>query len=1020
MLAMNNSSYLFTELKKIMSGMIIKYQSRADKYELSDIDYAREVDDYISAVEGTDEFAVHRKYSSKAIILSGLTENEQLAEIYSRDTETIPVEWRERVHKAQRRVTIDSYVERNQYYRALAGQPPIDMDPLNYAYGWEGFYEEYNLPFVPVHELDDHYVDIMMASPDWKDLLSMYNPYRVEAYRYLQHLGSQRVDYYTSRQATNFDVLNIGDNNVEPKVLEDFISYYSQNRQYMLTVLFKTDYAYKYPYYEEYMAMMLTVMTIQRVIVNQFKNGIEREFYDMRTLKMLFDCYNIPFLEEVPINYQRAIAKNLNKLLMYKSSDKVIYDISSLLGFDQLTVHKYMLVKQHRYDNDGLPEFFYTTNELGEKVLDYERMYDVYFMSMDIKERDVGASMRKQSNRVSYDSVVDSDAQWWKDDPELRKRLYETDYNYIETKYLHMNVMYKLTEMLFQTSTFIRMVMDNPKYTMKINTSLPKLTLSGNISYYDAIITLSTIMCYRNGLKGNFIYGPTKTLAVLGFNFKERLNILKTYSSRLPKRMRTDIDKLIGRMNVASKEDINRTLGNIEDFRKYLTDHMRYTNDIEVYRVLKDLYDALLVTEINEETYLLKDGTPATTIQELLLDRRPDIHERIFAIDPKEESELLKELSEHIIYRLQDELDRLTYMYYLEPDSNVMVDALRTLIRFFKSYTVDLREFNVLYMIDSKYHNMIKLIDYMRGTDIEALMTDETLRYQYKDILSTYLTADAFEDLRIEEKGTFITYLMVHLDIINRMDINSATIDATITMELGEYQDNVKDVKTGIPYRDKLMIDERFSMTYQHVMNEFVRIINQIYQTRVAVHVEHETTAYNDIINSLVKRAILRGTINLDTTHRYDAVYNLSNNCNLTHKVIADYVSRVQHLLKITSVMNNQTISELPKDVVGLQDTFNKQEYRSYIEDISTTITEAVGASMVLHLGADVKSLDELINLTTIQLEDVTKQTDNVFDSELTGTISTVNNTTHNGKKRSRLGASEIHRLREKIWIVRN
>lgn len=1134
MLAMNNSSYLFTELKKIMSDIVIKYQSRADKYELADINYAREVDDYITAVEGTDEFATHRKYSAEAVMLSGLTDNMQLALVYAKDSETIPVEWRERVHNAQRKVTIENYVERNQYYRTLAGLPPIDMDPLNYAYGWEGFYEEYDLPFVPVHELDDHYLDIMRQSPDWKDLLAMYNPYKVEAYRYLQHLGSLKVDYYEARQATNFDIINIGNNSVEPKVMEDFMLYYSQNRQYVLTVLFKKEYAYKYPYYEEYMAMMLMVMTIQRVIVNQFKNGIEREFYDMRTLKMLFDCYNIPFIEEVPINYQRAIAKNLNKLLMYKSSDKVIYDVSSLLGFDKLTVHKYMLVKQHRYDNEGLPVFIYTKDDNGDLVLDYERMYDIYFMSMDIQEKDIGLGMKKQSNKVSYDSVVDSDIQWWKDDPELQRRLYETDYNYIETKYLHMNVMYKLTEMLFQTSTFIRMVLDNPKYTMKVNLSLPKLSISGTISYYDAIVTLSTLLCYRNRLKGNLIYGPTKTLAVLGFNFKERLSILKEYSSKLPKKLRTDIDKYIGVMNVSSKADINRALGNIEDFREYLTKHMRYTNDLEVYRTLKDMYDGLLVTEINESTYMKRDGTPAETIQELLLDRRPDIHDKIFSLDPKEDSETLKELSEHIIYRLQDELDRLTYMYYLEPDSNVMVDALRTMIRFFKSYTVDLKEFNVLYMVDSKYHNMIKLIDYMKGVDIEALMKDETLRYHYKDILSSYLQTEAFELLPIEERGSFISYLMVHLDIINRMDMNSTNIETAVNIETGQYKDTISNILSGamvssnlnpiekmkteqthgtldhinlptelnkvtdgielsslscnyndtvvevssvnnhslnmisdektefihhyeisednnyrgdvndirevithhsrngqyhddihhvedtISFQDKIRIDERFNATYHYIIKEFLRTINQIYQTRVSMHIEHETTTYRDIISSIIKRALLKGTVNLDSSHRYDVKQNLSTNCNLTHDVVASYVGHVNHILRITSVLTSHGQVDLPEEYIKTSDNVDIIQYRNYISSVAETITDTLCTSIILHLDGHVRSIDELISSVTIQLADNINFNGGIYDSGSSHHIGNGIKLKHAVSKTRTLEAGEIHRLREKIWIVRN
>lgn len=922
---MKSSEYMYTELRKIINDIVIKYQNKGDLYDEHSIEGQRKVDEYILAMEKTDWFLVTRKYKPEAMIRSGLTDDPVLAEIYSKEPASIPKEWQDRVHDAQREIIIGEYVEENEYYRMLSGQPPLELDPLNYAFASEDFYEKYELEFLPVHELDSYYCDILMNDEvEWGALIEMYDAKNVRWYEYLYNIGSKSVDPYRARQALNFQIVHVDTTNSDSKILEDFLNYYEQNREYTMTVLYNVPYSLRYPYYDEYMAFMIIVMTIQRVIVNQFKNGIEREFYDLATLKTLLECYNIPFIDKLPIDRQRMIAKNLNKLLYYKSSDRVIYDISSILGFDRISIHKYLLVKQHRYDNDGNPIFIYKTeiNEDGEEVevFDYEAMYEIYFQSIDLKERDIPMAVRDISRKVDYNWVTDSDPHWWGDDPELVDHLYKDDYNYIETKYLHMNVMYKLTEMLFESTTFIRMLIENESQVSGIEINMSRLSSSSNVSLYDAILSLSTLLCHRHGMKGEFIYGPTKTFAILGFNFSEELEVLKENIKETGIEDYDKINEYIYNMDVKSLNDINRVLGNIDEMREYLTMRTREAKTIQEYRTYRNIYRALLLSKETEELYKLRDDTKATTVKELLNDRRPDIYETIMALDPKEDSEKITELSEHIIYRLQDEIDNLNYLYYVSSDSNTMVDALRKLIMFFKSYTVDLKDFNILYMIDSKFHNRILLMEELYGMDVEIYKDSDDKDMRYMDLLIANIDLKVLDKLEPKERLEILSkiFLIQKVDLehlISRVNMEAYLNDhETMRYYIDELNSNM-----AIHVNNDVEFEEHLDMIYKILLYMYVRAIDEIKLIKTDVRYVDDGSIM-DLISGVLSESTLNKSLNYEEYHQVKSEIGAEDNIRMIDDFTVLHVLELMEKVHSIDIVNHLELSTRIREKLPLRD----------------------------------------------------------------------------------------------------
>ena len=55
----------------------------------------------------------------------------------------------------------------------------------------------------------------------------------------------------------------------------------------------------------------------------------------------IFESNGVKYFKDIPLRYQIALVKNLNKLIKFKSTDKCIVDIISLFGFRNINAFKY-------------------------------------------------------------------------------------------------------------------------------------------------------------------------------------------------------------------------------------------------------------------------------------------------------------------------------------------------------------------------------------------------------------------------------------------------------------------------------------------------------------------------------------------------------------------------------------------------------------------------------------------------------------------------------------------------------
>lgn len=806
----NQIEFILNDIKSITENVIVKFAVEANANET--VDTKRDGDRFVAAMTERDVFASYRRYDRDILIKAGITDPEVLDECYY-DKYKIPYNKREEVLRLQRQMVIDQYDERNDYYRTLIGKPPMNTPEEEFIYLTQEQMDYYKIDEVrPIHDYPLEII-IKLERVVIPDLIKMY-PDR----EYLKHMGSKSVNLVRAREAKNFEII-FTDIILDNVFLRAFFETYSFCREYFMATIYNSAFSGRYNLYENFIGMNIMIMTIQRLVVDTIKLSIDRDFYDLTSIKKMFDCYGIPFFEDLPLDYQRTIIKNLNMLIRSKSTDKVLYDIANILMYERMRIYKYFLVKERKLDEAGNPliitKIIYDDDGNEIEVPDYDKMYDIYFQSTDILEPNVILAIENKPNRYHYNEVTDEDVHWWETE-ELKKELYEREYNFIETKYLGINLMQNLTNLLYDTCYFIHLLVDNKDTTtpletrvlnkdaMKTGTDYLYLKLDRfspvPISIFDSVVMLSALVSKKNGMKGNIItQSAGKILSVLGFNFELNFDLIKETIKKYPRIFKDQsISKYLDLLDIKHVDDIETLYKNFRNFAEFCAERATNTENIYEYRAYKDLYKVFTVREEVGEAFRLSNGKVATTYIEYLYDKLPHIAEFIDSLH----KDKLGVYIEHILGKLNELIPDLEYLSSINGTNNNITNALVSLINFFKSYTTDLRNLNVIYILDDKFFNKIRMVDDPR---LFIKLFPEEKALKYNDAL--HLCS------KFDKRDNMILYSKIAIE--KRIQIGSNV--------------NHKDdmiVKSEMQYNDE--IDLEYSDEINHISNHIDKLNSEI------------------------------------------------------------------------------------------------------------------------------------------------------------------------------------------------
>jgi hypothetical protein len=111
----------------------------------------------------------------------------------------------------------------------------------------------------------------------------------------------------------------------------------------------------------------------------------------------------------------------------------------------------------------------------------------------------------------------------------------------------------------------------------------------------------------------------------------------------------------------------------------------------------------------------------------------------------------------------------LEYLFILTDTNSPVFKSLSELLKFFKSYTVDMTSFNILYLFDSRYYNMIKLISDIKSVKVH-IDYDEKTHTSHSDIIERFSSYFSVKDNENKMYDKYFIY--TEFGKIDRLDLD--------------------------------------------------------------------------------------------------------------------------------------------------------------------------------------------------------------------------------------------------------
>lgn len=463
--------------------------------------------------------------------------------------------------RAAMRILVE-YNEVNDYYLMLDGHPAHDSDDTARVM-------VYNEDFKEMMPIDEQpYAERNRWLRSTAGIKFMEENKTVKRYKYLQYMTNKKIRPFIARLAGRFEVLYCPPS--DPTVLaEDFLTIYSNSLNYIIRIYYSDAYRKREEaeLYEGFIGMAILFMAIAEMHYKYLEMDITRDFYDLDSLKIVYEAYSVPFYDVIPLKFHKKIVKNINRLIKYKGSNQVFFDLCDIFDYDILGIYQYYLFKERKMDRNGDPIVQWETTDGKEVTFDedgnptnlpldengnpiwnpnLQGMYDIYFVKANIsKER--YTQLIDPNNKVTYDSIVNDDSYWFQFDPDTIKTIYEKQYNYIETKYIGVQLMFTMTDLLWESAYFMGMLRDNRSKISGSQFQVSHDRLGTNVPLFDMLIYIIALICKKRGYTGEirglfykvddngnyldangnvttnpdqYIANPSMASRILGFNFK--------------------------------------------------------------------------------------------------------------------------------------------------------------------------------------------------------------------------------------------------------------------------------------------------------------------------------------------------------------------------------------------------------------------------------------------------------------------------------------------------------------------
>lgn len=859
--------------KQLAVGTVLKNQARADNEE--SVDSLNGGDVYIAIKQGYVNFGAF--YYDKEFLSTIPTISEENARLYAEDNDRIPESLRKTILDTASKEYITNYEERNNYYRMLNGEPNFDT-----LVTYEGLYLDYNTvnnspnnikvskfyrdtpgtDYRLIHKLDIGTIEVLY---DNGFIDSLFDPVKMNSLdvsyndiEYLKHIGNRKIDYYTSRSADRFGLIYCPDCEAV-EVKNRFKDKFEANRKYMLYTVYSDAYKINSENYDNFIMVFLVIQTIIDLMVELPDYIIRRDIFDSRTCEYIFESNGVRYFRDIPLIYQIALVKNLNKLIKFKSSDKCIVDIISVFGVPNMKVFKYYILKDRNVNND-IDNEYTSTN-------DNEKDYTLKFIKVPITKK-YDDYIRTNNNILTYDDVTGSD-RYWIGDKEydvVKSDIRNMDFTVLRSKYYSVEALIDLTKRNFTLVYFTNILLYNKVDKSKLLINLPNISTSKKFELVNVIIFLYSLGYLYYGVEDSVMDSRKKIAEILGFNTEADLQEIANY-------LNTHFDGLTLKDLGVEGYTIPKTSGNNEiiSFKQleniYFTntkihDHVRNmmlsSPNKKLYDAYKYIYKSLFIMKCNMDYYKLSNGSMATTYRQFLQEKDPLLFETLSNLlnitNINSRREAIVNVIQSTIQYLKDYVNRdivnLDDVFAGLP--SISLDFIKKyveeVIDFFKSFKIFTHDSSLLYTFSDKFENYVQLIEWVvflltfdkaHFLHIEDWIAKSSISKISKDKLDTidkiWMEFDTWVMRNFKEYYESERYkglsdkIKDHMEYISHFYTNDTSIEEAFNKDI------MNIIFVDLLMQEDVSLTDSIMLDYTKELNDYMRdnIINIIYDLHI-------------------------------------------------------------------------------------------------------------------------------------------------------------------------------------------
>lgn len=705
---------------------------------------------------------------------------------------------------------LKNHQEYNEYYRKISGLPPI---------GEQGVYiddsdiENIKSPInitVPLHEMPISTLNILKHNGIIDKYIQLYPDKK-----YLKYLTCN-INPDEARLLDDHALLYV-DQNITDKLLDRFKILISKNAAYFDTTFNNDAYAIYSDHFHNFVSILIVSQTIIDMINEMPEYYIRRDVFDIRTCEYFCEANGVTFFPEIPLKYQIKLVQNLNNLIKFKSTDKCIIDICSLFGFKNIEIFKYYLMKEHKRDSSG------KLLDIDEE--DLTNTYDLKFIKVPLTET-VDKYYNDESNIEKYEEIISGDDSW--NGPYspnyVKQNILKNEFNIVRSKYMSIDAIYSLTDVAFETSYFLNMILYSGLDLDSATFNIPYIDANYSIPIQHLFCYLYALMYMYEGVNDPIIEDMSAVLQVRGFDFEYNLAQLSDYIATKGYTLKDlGVDKFMSNNeeyidifeHMSVQQMVNLYINN-KNIYDHIIQGMIHADNKNIYDCYRALYDAIMTSEINKSLFMLEEkqnedgsyGAYAATYTEFLEYKDHFLFERlqqfiITPVDTKDEADIKKEnmykemeeITTYIIDKLNnDELTQIFSQFPLET-GNYVKQYMYKIIDFFKSHRIFIKDLNNLYTLDEDY---VYIIDEL-VSKYSSFTIDQ--RWPTKDnISSIHSTRDVSDRLDI------VFDLISQINRIFEKHYDDAY----------QCRDDIKSIIGSIFKDEKINIEDMTEIVYRH------------------------------------------------------------------------------------------------------------------------------------------------------------------------------------------------------------